>query len=299
MAASSPGDLLLSTVQVFRVFADGARPWVSDYVDWSHWLPCNRAVAVPCEVTPVRPSPYTRATAREAGWQWRIPLQHRIGNGYVFCDGFVSVDEAKEKLLSRLDGKALAEPRTLSFTTGHRARMWEKNVVSLGLASGFLEPLESTSIYLVQSGLARLMAMFPRKDINPIVRAKFNEEMNAEYERIRDFLVAHYKLTERDDTPFWTMCRNIEIPDSLKARLDVFENDGLLLEYPADLFKETSWFSVLMGQGLVPRSYHPLADALPREEFLDRMAQLRRMIGQRAQALPSHSQYIAHVKGAR
>ncbi len=267
-----------------------------DFQDWSQWLPCNRAFAVPCE-TNGPPAPYTRSIAREAGWQWRIPLQHRTGNGYVFCDAFVSEDEAAEKLMGRLDGQMMAEPRLLKFTTGHRTRMWEKNVIALGLASGFLEPLESTSIYLVQSALARLMAIFPRDEINPHVRAKFNDDMNAEYERIRDFLIAHYKLTERDDTPFWNMCRTMNIPDSLRMRLDVFTNEGLLLEFPQDLFKDSSWFSVLMGQGLHPKRYHPLADAMPRDEFLKRMTQLRRMIGQRASNLPTHSQYLDHVKG--
>lgn len=268
-------------------------PWQ----DWSQWLPCNRAIAVPSEnVGP--PAAYTRSTAREAGWQWRIPLQHRTGNGYVFCESFLSEDEASETVLSRLEGKALADPRILKFTTGHRARMWEKNVVSLGLASGFLEPLESTSIYLVQSALARLMALFPAHEVNPHVRSKFNSDMNAEYECIRDFLIAHYKLTERDDTPFWTMCRTMEIPDSLKMKLDVFGNEGLLLETAFDIFKDTSWFSVLMGQGVYPKSYHPLADALPQKEFLDRMTQLRKMVMQRASALPSHSQYIDRLRGA-
>jgi tryptophan halogenase len=177
--------------------------------------------------------------------------------------------------------------------------MWEKNVVSLGLAGGFLEPLESTSIYLVQSALARLMALFPRSPVNPGVRTKFNDDMNAEYECVRDFLIAHYKLTERDDTPFWCMCRDMEIPERLQMRLDVFREEGLLLEFPQDLFKDSSWFSVLMGQGLHPKRYHPLADAMPREEFLNRMTQLRRMIGQRASALPTHGQYIAQLRGGQ
>ena len=269
-----------------------------DFQDWSRWLPCNRAVAVPCE-SAGPPIPYTRAIAREAGWQWRIPLQHRIGNGYVFCDAFLSEDAASDALQARLDGQALASPRLLKFATGHRVRMWEKNVVSLGLASGFLEPLESTSIYLVQSALARLMAFFPHSGVNPHVRAKFNNDMNAEYESVRDFLIAHYKLTKRDDTPFWNACRSMDIPESLKGRLEVFETEGLLLEFPHDLFKDTSWFSVLVGQGLYPKAYHPLADAMPRDDFLKRMTQLRRMIAQRAGALPKHDDYINRLKAVR
>ncbi len=268
------------------------------YVDWSHWLPCNRAVAVPSEKFGP-PTPFTRATAHEAGWQWRIPLQHRTGNGYVFCNSFLSEDEASALLLSRLDGKALAEPRVLKFTTGHRKLMWDKNVVCLGLASGFLEPLESTSIYLVQSALARFMEVFPRETINPCVRNKFNADTITEYERIRDFLIAHYKLTERDDSAFWTHCRTMDIPDSLKTRLDIFENDGLLPDYPHDLFRDTSWFSVLVGQGMYPKAYHPLADAISRDELISRMSQVRQWVTSRANALPSHSDYIDRVKAAR
>lgn len=269
-----------------------------DYVDWSQWLPCNRAAAVPCEKAGP-PIPCTRSTAYEAGWQWRIPLQHRTGNGYVFCNAYLSDDEASTRLLSRLDGRALAEPRILRFTTGHRKLMWEKNVVCLGLASGFLEPLESTSIYLVQSALARFLELFPRKTVNQRVRDKFNSDMVTEYERVRDFLIAHYKLTERDDTEFWNYCRSMEIPETLKNRLDIFENDGLLPDYPHDIFRDTSWFSVLMGQGLHPKTYHPLADALPREELLSRMTQVRDWAISRARSLPSHSDYIDSVKGGR
>ena len=267
----------------------------SGYEDWSQWLPCNRAVAVPTQkVGP--PVPYTRSTAREAGWQWRIPLQHRTGNGYVFCDAFVSEDEATAKLMGRLDGAPMAEPRVLKFVTGHRRKMWDKNVISMGLTAGFLEPLESTSIYLVQSALARLMTVFPRHDINPNVVAKFNSDMTAEYVAIRDFLIAHYKLTERDDTPFWDACRTMAIPDSLAQRLDVFAREGVLIEQPFDLFKETSWFAVLMGQGITPTNYHPVADALPRDVLLSRMTQLRKMIQQRVSALPSHAAYIDQLR---
>ena len=265
------------------------------YEDWSHWLPCNRATAVPCEKAGP-PIPCTRSTAYEAGWQWRIPLQHRTGNGYVFCNSFISEDEASSRLLSRLDGPALAEPRILKFTTGHRKLMWEKNVVCLGLASGFLEPLESTSIYLVQSALARFMELFPRGTINPKIRDKYNTDTIAEYGRVRDFLIAHYKLTQRDDSPFWDYCRTMDIPDSLKTRFDIFESDGLLPDYPHDIFKDTSWFSVLVGQGLYPRTYHPLADALPRDELLSRMTQVREWVVSRAQALPPHMQYIQKIR---
>ncbi len=267
------------------------------YVDWSHWLPCNRAVAVPSEKAGP-PTPCTRSTACEAGWQWRIPLQHRTGNGYVFCNAFIGEDEASSRLVSRLEGPALAEPRLLTFTTGHRKRMWEKNVICLGLSSGFLEPLESTSIFLVQSALARFMEVFPRGTIHPKVRDKYNADTITEYERVRDFLIAHYKLTDRDDSPFWDYCRTMEIPDSLKTRLDIFETEGLLPDYPHDIFKDTSWFSVLVGQGLYPKTYHPLADALPRDELIGRMKEVRQWVVSRTQALPSHEQYIRKIKAA-
>ena len=267
------------------------------YVDWSQWLPCNRAVAVPSE-NAGPPTPCTRSTAYEAGWQWRIPLQHRTGNGYVFCNAFIGEDEASSRLLSRLEGPALAEPRLLKFTTGHRERMWEKNVICLGLASGFLEPLESTSIFLVQSALARFMEVFPRRTIHPKVRDKYNADTITEYARIRDFLIAHYKLTERDDSPFWDYCRTMAIPDSLQARLDIFETEGLLPDYPHDIFKDTSWFSVLVGQGLYPKAYHPLADALPRDELISRMKEVRQWVVSRTQALPSHEHYIRKIRTA-
>lgn len=265
--------------------------------DWSHWLPCNRALAVPSERV-AAPIPYTRATAREAGWQWRIPLQHRTGNGYVFCDGFISEDAARAKLLANLDGPALAELRLLKFTTGHRRRMWEKNVVAIGLTSGFLEPLESTSIFLVQSALARLVSLFPRDGIDPAVCDKFNHDMLAEYASIRDFLIAHYKLTERDDSDFWNTCRTMPIPDSLAARLGIFERHGILIEQPFDLFKETSWFAVLMGQGLNPQGYHPAADVLPETDFMERMKHLRKIINQGASSLPLHDTYLTQIKTA-
>jgi tryptophan halogenase len=262
------------------------------YDDWSQWLPCNRAVAVPSGRLADLP-PFTRSTALDAGWQWRIPLQHRTGNGHVFCDAFLSEDAATEALLARLDTPAIAEPRMLRFVTGRRRKTWDHNVVALGLAGGFLEPLESTSIYMVQSALAKLMTLFPRGDrVNAVARDSFNATMTIEYERVRDFIVAHYKVTERDDTPFWAHCRDMAIPDSLAERLALFE-EGLFVEQPHDLFKEGSWASVLIGQGIMPRHHHPIADVAPREALEEQLGSMRAAIRTRLDDLPAHADYVA------
>jgi tryptophan halogenase len=266
----------------------------SGYEDWSRWLPCNRAVAVPCDkVGPA--APYTRSTAREAGWQWRIPLQHRTGNGYVFCDAYLSEDKARDLLMQRLDGKVQADPRVVRFTTGHRRRMWSHNVVALGLASGFLEPLESTSIHLVQEAIFKLIKYFPNGGITPPLRDAFNREVLEAYTNVKDFLIAHYKVTMRDDTPFWAYCKNMEVPDSLKARLDTFAAANLALVREGELFREASWFAVLAGQGLMPAAYHPIADLMPEDEFRWRMERVREGTRGLASALPLHEDYIARV----
>ena len=261
------------------------------YDDWSHWLPCNRAVAVQSGRLAQLP-PYTRSTALDAGWQWRIPLQHRTGNGHVFCDAFLSENEATEALLVRLDTPAIAEPRMLRFVTGRRRRTWDRNVVALGLAGGFLEPLESTSIYMVQSALAKLITLFPRGDrVNPLAAARFNAMLDSEWERVRDFIIAHYKVTERDDTPFWRHCRAMSIPDSLAERLALFE-EGLFVEQPHDLFKEGSWASVLIGQGMMPQRHHPIADVAPRAAVESQLGSMRAAIAARLAELPAHDDYI-------
>ena len=264
------------------------------YTDWSHWLPMNRAAAVPCERAGEL-LPYTRATAREAGWQWRIPLQHRTGNGYVFCDEFISEDAACETLLGRLDAKPLADPKVLRFVTGRRNLAWNKNVLALGLASGFLEPLESTSIHLVQSGLFRFLALFPRHGFNPHIMAEYNREVELSYDNIKDFIIAHYKVTNREDTPFWAYCKHMEIPDSLKARLESFTQHNLSLVKPDELFKEASWFAMLIGQGLTPKSYHPVADLMPEDEFRWRMDRVREGAAGLANAMPLHDDYVARA----
>ena len=268
------------------------------YEDWSEWLPCNRAAAVPTEKPEGGITPYTRATAREAGWQWRIPLQHRTGNGYVFCSEFISEDEAVSKLLTRLDGKPLKDPKVLRFVTGHRRKMWNKNVLALGLASGFLEPLESTSIHLVQVGLAKLLAHFP-KFINNRVLDQYNREMLAEYTNVKDFLIAHYHVTEREDTPFWKRNKYMSIPDSLRARLDIFSQTGQAAVQQNELFKEASWFAILMGQGLVPKNYHPVADVISDDELKLRLSNVRIGVQNRVNGLIGHDQFIAQNCSAK
>ncbi|PTS88094.1 MULTISPECIES: tryptophan halogenase family protein [unclassified Caulobacter] len=261
------------------------------YEDWSHWLPVNRAAAVPCAKVE-EPIPYTRSTAREAGWQWRIPLQHRTGNGYVFCDSFISEDEATRLLMSRLDGEAQAEPRMLRFVTGRRRKSWVGNCIALGLASGFMEPLESTSIHLVQVGISKLLAMFPKGGFNPLITDRYNAEMEADYINIRDFLIAHYKVTEREDTPFWRYCKNMDIPDSLATRLEIFRTRGEAMVVQHELFKEQSWFAVLAGQGLMPVDYHPVADLLSEDELKLRLAKIRTGIQDRVSGLPTHQAFL-------
>jgi tryptophan halogenase len=261
------------------------------YDDWSHWLPVNRAAAVPCE-NAGELLPYTRSTAREGGWQWRIPLQHRIGNGYVFSDQYVSEDEAVARLTANLDGRALAEPRTLRFVTGRRKKCWIRNCVAMGLASGFLEPLESTSIHLIQVAIAKLLAMFPKDGLNPPLIDRYNAEMAFEYDNVKDFLVAHYKLTEREDTPFWQYVRHMPIPDTLAEKLEVFRTRAEVMARHDELFKETSWFAVLAGQGLTPESYHPVADAISEDELRLRLTKIRTGIQNRVNGMPSHADFI-------
>ena len=266
--------------------------------DWSHWLPNNRAAAVPCERIE-DPAPFTRSTAREAGWQWRIPLQHRTGNGYVFCDSYLSEDEATQLLLQRLDGEPMADPKILRFTAGKRRLGWIKNCLAVGLSSGFLEPLESTSIHLIQVAIMKLFEFFPLREVNPVLIDMYNREMDQLYDHVRDFIIAHYKVTDRDDTPYWRYCRNMTVPDSLAAKLELFRERGEARMLPGDLFSETSWFAVLYGQGLIPRSYHPVANALSEDELQLALARIRTAIRRRVDSLPSHADFIEGCCAAR
>ncbi len=284
------GELFIDCSGFRGLLIEGA--FTTGYEDWSRWLPCNRAVAVPC-AQPGAPLPYTRATARPAGWQWRIPLQHRLGNGYVYASEHLSDEEALRTLLGNLDGAPLADPNFLRFTTGRRRKAWSRNCVSLGLASGFLEPLESTSIHLIQTGISKLLALFPDRDFNPVLEAEYNRLTALQLEQVRDFLILHYHATERDDSAFWRRCRTMEIPDSLARKMELFRANGRVFRHEDDLFTETSWLAVMLGQGVEPAAWDPLVETVELDSVrhtLGRMAQVMRTA---VEAMPTHADYIA------
>lgn len=266
------------------------------YENWQHWLPCDRAVAVPSAITG-EPDPFTRATARPAGWQWRIPLQHRMGNGHVYASAFMDDAAAERILLDHLDGEPLADPRRISFVTGRRALCWNRNVVALGLSSGFIEPLESTSIHFIQSGIAKLIALFPDKRFNPVERNEFNRQMQRLYEDVRDFIVLHYKATTRSDSPFWNQCRTMAVPDSLVEKVALFSAKGRLFREEMELFSTTSWVAVALGQHLVPDAYEPPVDALDRDKVAAALEQMRQDYAAAATQLPGHGEFVRHAVG--
>ena len=267
------------------------------FVDWSHQLPCDRAFAVPCARSDAF-TPYTRSTARAAGWQWRIPLQHRTGNGHVYCSSFIGDDEAVATLLANLDGATEGEPRPLRFTAGHRARFWSHNVVALGLAAGFMEPLESTSIHLVQSGIARLLALFPGAGDQASLRAEFNRQSTFEWERIRDFLLLHYKANERHGEPFWDAARAIPFTDALAAKVDLFRSSGRIARDQDELFTEEGWAQLLIGQGINPAGWSPLADTVDGADLRDYLGDIRQATARKVAAMPSHDDYLSHYLAA-
>ncbi len=267
------------------------------YENWQHWLPCDRALAVASE--PKRPMrPYTQATARSAGWQWRIALQHRTGNGHVYCSSLISDDEATAQLLSNLESEALEAPRPLRFTTGMRRLSWNRNCLALGLAAGFMEPLESTSIHLVQSGIARFLGMFPDRHCDPALVDAYNRQTRFEYEHVRDFLILHYKATERDDTPFWCQCAAMEVPERLASRIRLFRRTGLIFRDADELFTEVGWLQVMLGQRIKPEHYHPLADELETSKFQAFLSDIRTLVDRTVAKLPSHDDFAARVCGA-
>ena len=264
------------------------------YEDWTHWLPCDRAMAVPCARTEPF-TPYTRATARPAGWQWRIPLQHRTGNGHVYSSRYMDDEEAERILLSNLDGEQMAEPNRIRFTTGKRRQVWNRNCVAAGLASGFLEPLESTSLHLVQSVLIRLVRMFPDMSFDPAMIAEFNRQTDFEYERIRDFIILHYKATERNDTPFWRYCRDMAVSETLQRKMDLFRANGRTFREDDELFAEESWIQVLLGQGVVPAGYDPSVDVTDESDIAGFLGGVEAVIAKCVAAMPPHADYVARV----
>jgi tryptophan 7-halogenase len=268
------------------------------YEDWTHWLPCDRAMAVPCgnggDFTP-----FTRSTAREAGWQWRIPLQHRTGNGYVFSSGFITEEDAARVLLANLDGEALADPKPLRFVTGRRKASWTKNVVAIGLASGFMEPLESTSLHLIQTGVQRLLALMPDRRFDPLGIAEYNRITQQEYERIRDFLILHYHATSRTDSELWRYCAAMPIPDSLAWKMENFRARGRLVSEGIELFQNPSWLAVLVGQYVWPQHYDAMADLRQGVEAGRMLESLRRVIDEAAENMPTHADFIETHCSAR
>ncbi|RYY01203.1 MAG: tryptophan 7-halogenase [Gammaproteobacteria bacterium] len=261
------------------------------FEDWSHWLPTDSAVAVQTEsVTP--PLPYTRAIAHESGWQWRIPLQHRVGNGLVYCSRYQSDENAQQTLLSNIEGNTLTEPRLIKYRSGRRLKSWNKNCVALGLATGFIEPLESTSIHLVSSGLIRLMRLFPLGGIRQVEIDEYNRQANLEIENVRDFIILHYCATKRTDSLFWRHCRTMSIPDSLAHRINLFRETGRIFVGADELFRVDSWTQVMIGQGIIPEQYHPAVHEMSDIELTQFLTKERNLIAEMVAKLPSHQDFI-------
>lgn len=261
------------------------------YDDWSHWLPCDRAIAVPCARTePV--TPYTRSTAREAGWQWRIPLQHRTGNGHVYSSKFIDDDEAEKVLLANLDGDQLAEPNRLRFVTGKRKKMWNRNCVAIGLSAGFLEPLESTSLHLIQSAAIRLVRLFPDGGFDQATIDEFNRQADFEWERCRDFIIVHYKATERDDSELWRYCRDMEVPATLQRKIDLWHAHGRIFREDEELFAEESWIQVFIGQNMMPRGWDPLVSIKSDAQIEQFLGNIASTIDRCVQVMPDHAAYV-------
>ena len=288
------GDLFIDC-SGFRSLLNGAALGVA-FQDWSHWLPCDRALAVPCAGgTPI--TPYTRATARTAGWQWRIPLQHRTGNGLVYCSSFQDDQAAVDLLLGNLDSAPLAEPRALRFTTGMRSQPWSRNCIALGLAAGFLEPLESTSIHLIQSAIARLLQLWPGHRIADADRVEYNRQTTRECHAVRDFLILHYRANGRTE-PFWQKCRAAPLPDSLAHRIDLFRATGRIIREGDELFTEVGWLQVMSGQGIVPESYHPLAGAVSPRDLDSFLYAARQHVASVVARMPTHDAFLAARRAA-
>ena len=283
------GDLFIDC-SGFRALLIGGALEVG-WEDWTQWLPCDRAMAVPCDRSDDF-TPYTRSTALEAGWQWRIPLQHRTGNGYVYSSAYISDDAAAERLLGNLDGSAQGDPRPLRFQAGRRKASWYRNCVTIGLSSGFLEPLESTSIYLVQVAVTNLLQMMPGRRVDTRISNEFNRLQDLEYARVRDFLILHYWANSREDGELWRYTRNMTVPDSLIYRLELFRERGHIVKYKDGLFSPHSWLAVYAGQDILPQGYDPLADGMPANLMVEKLADLRGRIATAVDAMPSHADFI-------
>ena len=283
------GDLFIDCSGLRAVLIEGTLH--TGFEDWSHWLPCDRALAVPTERVQ-DPIPYTRSIAHAAGWQWRIPLQHRTGNGMVYSSKFWTDEQAAAALHSSLDSQPLAEPRAIRFLAGRRRKAWHKNVVAIGLSSGFLEPLESTSIHLIQSGIAKLLSLFPTRDFHPETVEQFNRVFDADVEAVRDFLIFHYHRTAGRSEPMWEHCQHMSVPDSVASRMAHFAHTGRIVLTTDELFKEASWFAVMMGQGLNPADYNPLADTISAADNRTHLLRIEQQIAAALNGMPLHDDYI-------
>jgi tryptophan halogenase len=289
------GDLFLDCTGFRALLIEGALHAGHD--DWTHWLPCDSAIAVQTES--VGPAvPFTRAMAHDAGWQWRIPLQHRVGNGIVWCSRYLSREGALERLLGNVEGKVLTEPNHLKFGAGARRRQWHRNVVAIGLSGGFMEPLESTSIHLIQRAVIRLLRMMPLARVSDRDRAEFNDQQMQDMEQIRDFLILHYHVTDRRDSPFWRQCASMPIPDTLRQKIELFRETGRVFRRNEELFAENSWVQVMMGQGITPQSWHPVAAKLRDAELARFLSGIREDVANTVARLPRHADYVAHHCGA-
>ena len=289
------GDLFLDCTGFRALLIEGALHAGHD--DWTHWLPCDSAIAVQTES--VGPAvPFTRAMAHDAGWQWRIPLQHRVGNGIVWCSRYLGREAALERLLGNVEGRVLTEPNHLKFGAGARRRQWHRNVVAIGLSGGFMEPLESTSIHLIQRAVIRLLRMMPLARVSDRDRAEFNDQQMLDMEQIRDFLILHYHVTDRRDSPFWRQCAAMPIPDTLRQKIELFRETGRVFRRNEELFAENSWVQVMMGQGITPRAWHPVAAKLRDDELARFLSGIREDVANTVARLPRHADYVAHHCGA-
>ncbi|MCP2671171.1 tryptophan 7-halogenase [Maricaulaceae bacterium EIL42A08] len=268
------------------------------FKDWSHWLPCDTAQAVACERTGDI-LPYTISTAKSAGWQWRIPTQHRTGNGHIYSSSLMSDDEAIESLLADLDGKPLGDPRKIRFRTGHRETFWEKNCVAIGLSGGFLEPLESTSLFLIQEGISKFVALFPTADMPDVVRNEYNRQLTQKFEQVRDFIILHYKATARDDSDFWNHTRTMDIPDSLQSRIELFSQAGRVFRYEDELFSKPSWIAVLLGQNIAPKTIDPIASTVAPDDITRSLKSMKAAMDGAVTKMPSHEAFLKNYAWAQ
>jgi tryptophan halogenase len=288
-------DLFVDCTGFRALLIDGALK--SGFEDWTHWLPNDSAIAI--QTRSVGPAnPYTLAIAHDSGWRWRIPLQHRTGNGIVFCSRYLDKDSALERLMDAIVGDTLTQPNVLRFKAGMRPRQWVKNCIAVGLSGGFMEPLESTSIHLIQRAVLRLIRMLPLNEVSERDILEFNDQMLTDYVQIRDFLILHYKATDRRDSEFWRYCADMEIPDSLTQKIELFRETGRVFRRNEELFAENSWVQVMMGQGIMPRSYHPIATKLSDAEMTKLLSTIRDNVARTVAGLPDHEAYVARYCGA-